>query len=101
VKDRESVEEWADALLDQHRTAPRRKRGTGHAERGYLDGAPWMVRLASRLSGQPPDPEMLERARRRAKRHAVFERIDAIVTLVGIVALCVLFYAIFSGVSIH
>jgi hypothetical protein len=60
-----------------------------------------MVRLASKLSGQPPDPEMLERARRRAERHAAFEKLETIVTLIGIIVFCVLLYAVFSGFVVH
>jgi hypothetical protein len=90
VKDRKRVEEWADSLLDQHRTTPRGRRDE-----------PLMVRLAAKLSGEPPDPAMLERLHRRRERHAVLQKLDTIVTLIGIIVLCVLFYAVFSGFVVH
>jgi hypothetical protein len=93
VKDRRSVDEWADALLDQHRSGPRRSRDAADGGRASLDGAPWMVRLASKLSGEPPDPAMLERARRSRKRHRALSKWEAIVTLIAVAVLCVLGWA--------
>jgi hypothetical protein len=97
VEDRKSVEEWADALLDQHRARPRPAPGAGRAERSSLDDQPPMVRLAAKLSGEPPDPYMLERLRRNGERFATLQKIDTVVTIISIVVFGLLALAAFSA----
>jgi hypothetical protein len=83
------VEAWADALLDQHRTAPAdsAERAAGGADIASVANDP-LVKLATKLSGEPPDPLMLERLARSRQRHAAFQKIETVVTIVGILLLC-------------
>jgi hypothetical protein len=97
VDEHKKVEEWADALLDQHRTAPRKDaaRAIPAGDSGStVDGL--LVPLSTKLGGQPPDPEMLERLRRRRESFAFLARIEPVVTFIGIVVMCALAYATFS-----
>ena len=84
-----NVEAWADALLEQHRTAPR---GSAEATEESAGAAAIrndpLVKLATALSGEPPDPLMLERLQRSRERHVAFQRIDTVVTIIGILLLC-------------
>ena len=85
----QNVEAWADALLEQHRTAPH---GSAEAAARGADAASMrndpLVKLATALSGEPPDPLMLERLQRSRKRHVAFQKIDTVVTIAGILLLC-------------
>jgi hypothetical protein len=100
VKDRQQVEEWADALLDQHRSAPREDPGAGGGATSWADEHHPMVRLASRISGEPPDPEMLKRLGRKEAqwqaRYGAIARLEPVMTFIGIAVTCVLAYAFYS-----
>jgi hypothetical protein len=80
-----NVDAWADALLDQHRTAP-----PGGEHPAANDP---LVKLATALSGESPDPLMLDRLQRRRARHATFVKAEAIVTIAGSLLLCAVGYA--------
>jgi hypothetical protein len=93
--DDKKVEEWADALLDQHRTAPRKSAARATpADGSAVDRL--ITRLSTKLSGQPPDPEIWERLRRRRERFAFLAKAEPVVTFIGIVVSCVLAYVTFS-----
>jgi fatty-acid desaturase len=86
---RKDPEAWADALLDQHRTAPRRdpERDREAADRALRDLSP-VARWMLTRGGQAPDLETIERIQRNSKRHAVFQKWEAIFTILGVVLLC-------------
>ena len=85
----QNVEAWADALLEQHRTAPHAsaEAAARGADAASMRNDP-LVKLATALSGEPPDPLMLERLQRSRKRHVAFQKIDTVVTIAGILLLC-------------
>jgi hypothetical protein len=68
-------EQWADALLEQHRTAPR----------------------DTEFDDEPVIQYLRERSKHHAARSRHFANIEAAVTLVGVVLLCVFGYAFYSG----
>ena len=89
VEEPRNVEAWADALLEQHRTAPP---GSAEATEASAGAAAMrndpLVKLATTLSGEPPDPLMLERLQRSRERHVAFQKMETVVTIVGILLLC-------------
>ena len=85
MDEHKNVEDWADALLDQHRT-----------DSSSMQDQPFVVRLLTRLNGEAPDPLMLERFRRNRERSAGLVKAEAVVTMIGTVVLCVLAYAVYS-----
>jgi hypothetical protein len=103
VEDHKNVEDWADALLEQHRTTPGERRGARRADRDPLNREPLtmrlLIKLSVRLSGQPPDPEMQERAQRRRERFPPLKGVDTVFTWIAILLLCVAVYAAFFGPS--
>jgi hypothetical protein len=88
---RKDPEAWADALLDQHRTTPRRdpERDRQAAARALQDLSP-VARWTLTRGGHAPDLETIERIQRNARRHAIFQKWEAIFTIVGVALLCVL-----------
>jgi hypothetical protein len=103
VEDHENVEDWADALLEQHRTTPDAGRGTRGADQNPLDREPiamrLLVNLSVRLSGEPPDPEMLERGQRRRERFRALKGVDTVFMWIAVLLLCVAVYAASFGPS--
>ena len=98
-----NVEDWADALLEQHRTTPGAGREASRADYDPLDREPLMmrqlIRLSAKLSGQPPDPEMLARMQRSRERFPPLEPlkwVDTVFTWISILVLCVVVYAAFN-----
>lgn len=97
MDEHKKVEEWADALLEQHRTAPRKSAAPADDSHSPMDGL--LMRLSTKLSGQPPDPEIwerLRRLRRRRERFAFLARLEPMVTLLGVLVCCALVYAAFN-----
>jgi hypothetical protein len=70
-----NVEEWADAVLDQHRTAPP---GTS-------------------LEDEPVIEYMRERSRHYAALQRRFSNLEAVATLVGVILLIAFGIAFYSG----
>ncbi len=103
MPDHKNVEDWADTLLDQHRTSPGSGPDARGADHNPLDREPSMMRrlikLSVQLSGEPPDPEMLARLQRRRERFPVLQRVDTVMAWIAIVVLCVVVYAAFAGPS--
>lgn len=103
VEDHKNVEGWADALLEQHRTTPGAGRGGRPADHNALDRVPFTMRLAiklsAKLSGEPPDPEVVARMQPRRERFPVLQRVDTVLTWIAIAVFCVLVYAAFKGPS--
>jgi hypothetical protein len=103
VEDHKNVEDWADALLEQHRTAPGARRGAPHADHDLLDREPFtmrlLIKLSVKLSGEPPDPEMLARRQRTRERFPTLRWVDTVVMWIAIVVLGVVVYAAFNGPS--
>jgi hypothetical protein len=97
VDEHKKVEEWADALLDQHRTAPRESAG-GAAPAGdsssAVDGL--LMRLSTKLNGRPPDPEIRERMRGHRERYAPLARLEAVGAWISIAALCAAVFIVSS-----
>jgi hypothetical protein len=88
VDEHRNVEAWADALLDQHRTTP---------PSGELPVAnDPLVKLATTLSGEPPDPLMLERLQRHRDRRINFAAFEAVFMLIGVVLLGAFAWAVLS-----
>jgi hypothetical protein len=94
VDDRQDPEAWADAFVDQYRTAPRRdpERDREAAVRA-LRGLPPVTRWMLTQGGQEPDLETIERIQRNSRWHAMFQKWEAIFTLVGVALLCVFGFA--------
>jgi hypothetical protein len=90
VNDGHDPEAWADAFLDQYRTAPRRdlERDREAAVRGLRDLPP-VTRWMLTQGGREPDLETIERIQRSSRRHATFQKWETIFTLVGVALLCV------------
>jgi hypothetical protein len=83
VEDKQDVNAWADALLDQHRSAP-----PPAADPASTDDLPRGMRFLLRLGGgPPPDPEMIERLRRASRRQAYFANLEAVFTIIGVLGL--------------
>ena len=106
MEDHKNVEDWADALLEQHRTTPGAERGARRAKHNPLDRQPFgmrqLIKLSTKLSGQPPDPEMLARMQRRRERFPPLKPlkwVDTVFTWIAILLLCVAVYAAFFGPS--
>jgi hypothetical protein len=103
VEDHKNVEDWADALLEQHRTTPGAGRGARRADHNPLDREPLtmrlLIKLSVKLSGQPPDSEILERTQRRRERFPPLKGVDTVFTWIAILLLCVAVYAAFFGPS--
>jgi hypothetical protein len=89
VKDGQDPEAWADALLDQYRTTPRldRERDREATARALRDLPP-VTRWMLTQGGREPDLETIERLQRNSRRHAIFQKWEAIFTLIGVVLLC-------------
>jgi hypothetical protein len=87
---RKDPEAWADAFLDQYRTAPRRdlERDREAAARALRD-LPRVTRWMLTRGGHEPDLETIERIQRNSRRHAIFQKWEAIFTIVGVALLCV------------
>jgi hypothetical protein len=75
VDERRDVEAWADGLLEQHRTAP----------------------PGSSFEDEPVIEHMRQRSRYYAAQSRRFASIEAVLTLVGIVLLCVFGFAFYSS----
>ena len=90
VNDGQDPESWADAFLDQHRTAPRRDLEPDReaAVRGLRELPP-VTRWMLTQGGREPDLETIERIQRSSRRHATFQKWEAIFALVGVALLCV------------
>jgi hypothetical protein len=87
---RQDPEAWADAFLDQYRTTPRRdperdREAASHALRDLRPLTRWMLTQG----GRQPDLETIERIQRNSRRHAIFQKWEAIFTIVGVALLCV------------
>jgi hypothetical protein len=87
---RKDPEAWADALLDQYRTTPRRdpERDREAAARALRDLSPVACRTLTR-DGREPDLETIARIQRNSRRHAIFQKWEAIFTIVGVALLWV------------
>jgi hypothetical protein len=75
VDEHRNVEEWADALLERHRTAPP---GTS-------------------LEDEPVIEYMRERSEHYAALHQRFAKIESVLVLVGAVLFCAFVFAFYSG----
>ena len=75
MDERRNVEEWADTLLEQHRTAPP---GTS-------------------LEDEPVIEYMRERSEHYAALQRRFSTIEAVLTLVGVVLFCLFVFAFYSS----
>ena len=98
VDEHKSVEDWADALLDQHRAAP--PRGAAAASDG-ADGSPaeddpFMLRLFAKLGGDTANPVFRERLRRDRERFATLAKVDAVMSVIAIVGLCAFAFVVSS-----
>ena len=82
-------EAWADAFLDQHRTTRRRdlERDNEAAARALRDLPP-VTRWMLTHGGREPDLETIERIQRNSRRHAIFQKWEAIFTMLGVALLC-------------
>lgn len=96
MDDKKNLDAWADAYLDQHRTAPAQAR-MSKAPPVPLEDLPPMVRLMAKVSGQEPDPEMLERLRRHQERHARVAKLNGTIMIVGLGLMCVFALVFLSG----
>jgi hypothetical protein len=100
VEDHRNVEAWADTLLEQHRTTPGAGRGARRADHNALDREPLVMRLliklSVKLSGVPPDPEMLARMQQRRERFPTLQWVDTLFMWIAIVVLCAVVYAAFN-----
>jgi hypothetical protein len=87
---RKDPEAWADAFLDQYRTAPHRdpERDREAAARALRDLSP-VARWTLTRGGREPDLDTIERIQRNSRRHAIFQKWEAIFTIVGVALLCV------------
>jgi hypothetical protein len=89
VDDGQDPEAWADALLDQYRTTPRRDRERDReAAARALRDLPPVTRWMLTQGGREPDLETIERLQRNSRRHAIFQKWEAIFTLIGVGLLC-------------
>ncbi len=89
MDERQDPEGWADAFLDQHRTAPRRDREADREAAGRaLRDLPPVTRWMLTQGGREPDLETIERIQRNSRRHAIFQKWEAIFTMVGVALLC-------------
>jgi hypothetical protein len=81
-------EAWADAFLDQHRSAPRRdlERELEAAARAMRDLPPVTRWMLTRGGGEP-DLETIERIQRSSRRQATLQKWETIFTLVGVTLL--------------
>lgn len=91
VDPRKDPEAWADAFLDPYRTGPRRdpEREREAAARALRDLSP-VARWTLTRGGREPDLDTIERIQRNSRRHAIFQKWEAIFTIVGVALLCVL-----------
>jgi hypothetical protein len=98
MKDRQDVEAWADAFLDQHRTAPRPdpQRERERAARALRELSP-VTRWMLTRGGREPDAWTIERIRRSSRRHATFAKWEAIFTLIGVALLCAFGLVYYGG----
>jgi hypothetical protein len=89
MNDGQDVDAWADAFLDQHRTAPRPdpQRERERAARALRELPP-VTRWALTRGGREPDLWHIERIKRSSRRHALFAKWEAIFTLIGVALLC-------------
>ena len=87
MKDRDDLEAWADALLDQHRSAP---------PPPGVDDLPPMWRFMIKHGHVEPDADTIERVHRNANRQRHFANAEAIVTLIGVIALAVFLISFYS-----
>lgn len=79
MDDKKDIDAWADALLDQHRSAPPRS-----SDPASIDDLPPVMRFMLRAGGGPlPDAETLERIRTASQRQKRLGNIEAVVTMVG------------------
>ncbi len=93
MDEHKSLEEWADALLDQHRTAPPRSAARAADDDGAGAEDDPLLRLFTRLSGEPPDPDMRQRLRRHRERHRALQTVEAVVSVIAGLGVCALAYA--------
>jgi hypothetical protein len=98
VDEHKSVEEWADALLDQHRAAaPRGAAGAPDDPDGSpAEDEPFMLRLFAKLGGDTSNPVLRERLRRDRERFATLAKIDAVLCMITIVGLCAFAFVVSS-----
>ena len=86
---RKDPEAWADAFLDQYRNTPRRDRERDReAAARALRDLPPVTRWMLTQGGREPDLETIERLQRSSRRHAMFQKWEAIFTLIGVALLC-------------
>jgi hypothetical protein len=89
VDDVQDPEAWADTFLDQYRTTPRRDRERDReAAARALRDLPPVARWMLTRGGREPDLETIERLQRNSRRHATFQKWEAIFTLIGVALLC-------------
>jgi hypothetical protein len=95
---RRDPEAWADALLDQYRTTPRRDpdRDREAAARALRDLSP-VARWTLTRGGREPDLDTIERIQRNSRHHAIFQKWEAIFTIVGVALACAVGLAWSSG----
>lgn len=98
VDEHKSVEDWADALLDQHRAAtPRSAAGTpGDPDGSPAEDEPFMLRLFAKLGGDTSNPVLRERLRRNRERFATLAKVDAVMSVIAIVGLCAFAFVVSS-----
>jgi hypothetical protein len=88
VDERQDPEAWVDAFLDQYRTTPRPdlERDRETAARALQDLPP-VTRWMLTRGGREPDLETIERIQRDSRRHAIFQKWEAIFTMLGVALL--------------
>ena len=97
MENREDLEAWADAVLDAHRSAPRPPRRSPEAMAQAVEELPPTLRFMIKHGHADPDPDMVERMQHSANRARCFENAEAIVTVIGIVALCVFAFSFYGN----
>ena len=95
---REDTEAWADALLDAHRSAPRRdpERDRQDAARALQDLSP-VARWMLTRGGREPDLDTIQRIQRSASRQATAQKWEAIFTIIGALLLCAFVFVLLNS----
>lgn len=88
MDERQDPEAWADAFLDHYRTTPRTdlERDREAAARALQDLPP-VTRWMLTHGGREPDLTTIERIQRNSRRHAIFQKWEAIFTMLGVALL--------------
>lgn len=89
MDDQQDAEAWADAYPDQYGTTLRRDpdRDREAAARA-LRALPRVTRRMLTRHGREPDLETIEWFQRSSRRHATFQKWEAIVTMIGVALVC-------------